>query len=200
MKFVWKLTIPWLCAAAPVAAQEHAPQTPAAPVPANETIATIPDPASVTVPAITGSRDPKVIKNGAKYYYFWRAETSYEEAYADLADCYRFLPMAEGNAALLPMFIAWRGTAEERDETSPATQNYGLVGALIGALIGGSGVQRATQLRLHRCLEPLGYQRFPVPKETWQAINDNFSPASIAVQAKIISSPRPDADPVGEMK
>ena len=156
----------------------------------------IPDRASVTVPEISGGRDAQVVRNGQKYYYFWREGVTYEEAYTDLADCFRFLPRAEGRAALLPMFIAWRGAPEDRDDTAPPVNNYGLVGALIGALLDSSGTDRVRQGRLQVCLEPLGYQRFPVAKDTWKEINDGFSPQSIAVMAKIASGPRPDADPV----
>jgi len=166
---------------------------------AQEAAAT-PDPAQVVVPKIEGGRDKKVVRNGQKYFYFWRADTSFEKAYADLADCYRFVPIAEGNAALLPMFIVWKGTPEDRDDTSPAVNNYGLTGLLLGALLGGSGLERAKQSRLHRCLGPRGYQRFPLPKKTWQLINDGFSVKSIAVRAKIASGPKPDADALEEIK
>lgn len=166
---------------------------------AQETVA-IPDPTQIVVPEITGGRDKKVIRNGPKYFYFWRAATSYEEAYADMADCHRFVPIAEGNAALLPMFIAWRGAPEDRDDNSPAVNNYGLAGALIAALLGGSGLERAKQSRLHKCLGPLGYRRFPLPKATWRMINDGFSAKSIAVRAKIASGPQPDAEPLEEIK
>jgi len=163
-------------------------------------IEAIPDPDHIAIPEITGGRDAKIVRNGEKYFYFWRAATTYEEAYADLADCYRFVPIAEGNAALLPMFIAWRGTPEDRDATAPAVNNYGLTGLLIGALLGGSGLERAKQLRLQKCLGPRGYQRFPMPKATWKIMNDGFSLESIAVRAKIASGPRPDAEPLDEIK
>lgn len=158
----------------------------------------VPDPASVTVPALTGLRDPAVVKDGAKYYVFWRADTSFQQAYADIADCARFTPMAAGNAALLPMFIAWRGKPEARDDSSPPSHPYGLVGDVMGALIMGSATQLAAQGRLHACLAPLGYQRFPIPKATWKVIAADASPAAIAVRAKIASGPRPDADPLEE--
>ena len=158
----------------------------------------VPDPATVTVPSLTGGRDPAVVKDGAKYFVFWRADTSYQQAYADIADCARFVPMAGGNAPLLPMFIAWRGRAEDRDDTSPPSHPYGLVGDVMAALIMGSATQLAAQGRLHACLGPLGYQRFPIPKETWKTISADASPAAIAVRAKLASGQRPDAEPLVE--
>jgi hypothetical protein len=158
------------------------------------------DPATVTVPDLSGGRDPAVIKDGVKYYIFWRADTSYEQAYADFADCYRFTPMGGVNAPLLPMFIAWRGTPEARDDAPAPDHGYGLVGDLMGALIMGSAVPLATQGRLHTCLAPLGYQRFPVPKPTWKLLNEERVSDPVALRAKIASGPRPDADPLAERR
>lgn len=158
-----------------------------------------PDPASITVPDLSGGRDPAVVRDGAKYYYFWRAETSYDQAYADMTDCARFLPVAQGNAPLLPMFIAWRGVPEARDDAPATTHQYGLVGDIMGALIMGSAAQIAAQSRLHACLAPLGYQRFPLPKATWQTISADGSPGALALRAKIASGPRPDAEALAEL-
>lgn len=172
----------------------------AAPAWGQAATADLPDPASITAPDLSGGRDPAVVRDGVKYHYFWRADTSYAQAYADFADCARFLPMAQGNAPLLPMFIAWRGAAEDRDDTPAATHQYGLVGDLIGAMIMGSASQLAAQARLHACLAPLGYQRFPLPKATWQTIPADASASTIALRAKIASGPRPDAEPLAEVQ
>jgi hypothetical protein len=172
----------------------------AGPVAAQATPAAVPDPASIKTPDLSGGRDPAVARDGAKYYYFWRADTSYEQAYADFADCARFLPMAQGNAPLLPMFIAWRGASEDRDDTAAPAHQYGLVGDLIGSMIMGSATQLAAQSRLHVCLAPLGYRRFALPKATWQTIKADTSPEAIALRAKIASGPRPDAEPLAEVQ
>lgn len=158
-----------------------------------------PDPSTIAVPDLSGGRDPAVVRDGGKYYTFWRAETSYEQAYADFADCVRFLPIAQANAPLLPMFIAWRGVAEARDDAAGPTQQYGLVGEIMGSLIMGSATQLAAQSRLHACLAPLGYQRFPIPKVTWQTISADGSPAAVALRAKIASGPRPGGEPLAEL-
>ncbi len=153
-----------------------------------------PDPATIMVPDMSGGRDPDVVRNGWKYFYFWRADTTYEQAFADFADCYRFLPVAGGDA-LLPMFIAWQG--EEALNEKPAGGNqYGIVGAALGALVAGPIARRASQSRMRRCMEPRGYQRFPATKESWEAIIDGYSQESVSVSAVLASGPRPDADPL----
>ena len=69
-----------------------------------------PDPATITLPDMTPTRDRRVIEEGWKYFYFHKAGASYAEAYADFAECYRFLPMATGMLPSLPMFVPWRET------------------------------------------------------------------------------------------
>lgn len=69
----------------------------------------LPDPASVSVPTITDGRDPKIVADGWKYFYFWRADTTYAEAYRDIADCYRFLPVANADFSV-PAFAPWTTT------------------------------------------------------------------------------------------
>src|SRR5687767_5549883 len=42
-----------------------------------------PDPATIELPDLTPSRDPEVIANGGKHYYFHKAGVGYAEAYED---------------------------------------------------------------------------------------------------------------------
>lgn len=155
------------------------------------------DPATVAVPDVSGGRDSDVVRNGWKFFYFWRPDTTYEQAYADFADCYQFLPVAGGDA-LLPMFIAWQGREALDEMPSGAGNQYGIVGAALGALVAGPIARRASQSRMRRCMEPRGYQRFPAREEAWEAIVDGYSQESIAVSAVLASGPRPDADPLPE--
>lgn len=161
-----------------------------------QSVSAPPDPASVTIPDLAGGRDPAVVANGWKYFYFWRADTSYAEAYADLAECYQFMPVQ--NAALwLPRFVPWE-EAGSVARYAPAGQPYGLVGSVIGEIIAGPITRRAHQSRLRRCMEPRGYQRYPLQERRWEELTDNFSPASIATQAKAASGPVPDGAPLPE--
>ena len=157
----------------------------------------MPDADTIEVPVITGGRDAKIVKNGWKYFYFWRPDTSFAQAYADIADCYRFLSVTNANPSL-PAFANWQGAQDTNLATNGGTSQYGLVGAALGAMVDGPIIRRASQSRMRRCLEPRGYQRFPADKETWERIVDGYSQASIAVKAKIASGPRPDAEPLPE--
>lgn len=164
---------------------------------AAQEVTAIPDPATVEVPVITGGRDPQVVEDGWKFFYFWRAETSFEQAYIDFADCYRFLPVSGANI-MVPTFIAWQGPEAVDAAEADYNPQFGLVGAAIGALVAGPIARRASQSRMRRCMEPRGYVRFPVAEPTWERIVDGYSSRSIAVSARLASNPRPDADPLPE--
>lgn len=159
----------------------------------------IPDPATIKVPTVTGGRDPTVAASGWKHFYFWRASTSFAEAYRDVADCYRFLPVANA-AGDVPSFAPFNARPNAAIVKPVIVNNSGLVGAVVGAVIGGMVAgpieRRLRQSRMRRCMEPRGYERFPATEATWEEIIDNYSPGSIAVQAKLASGPRPDADPL----
>lgn len=167
----------WLGGAGPAAAQADSP----------------PDPATVTLPDLTPSSDPEVIKDGWKHFYFHKAGVSYAEAYADFSECYRYLPVAGADPGL-PMFAPW-GQVPGVERIQPS-YNYGLVGIAIVALTAGPMERKASQSRLRRCLETRGYVRYPLPEKVWRQLVDDYSERSIALQAKAASLPAPGVEPV----
>lgn len=152
-----------------------------------------PDPQTVTLPDLTTPRDPEVIKDGWKHFYFHKAGVTYEEAHADFSECYRYLPVALTDPSL-PMFAPWSEVPGVK--RFQPTYNYGLVGMAIVALTAGSMERKAYQSRLRRCLETRGYVRYPLPEKVWRQLVDDYSERSIAMQAKAASLPAPDTDPV----
>lgn len=172
-----------MAASALVAAASAAPAQPAAP----------PDPATIVLPDLTPSRDPEVIANGGKHYYFHKAGVSYAEAYEDFSECYRYLP-TPGTDPSLPMFAPW--SEAPGVERYPPANNFGLVGMGIAALFLGPIERRARQAPVRRCMETRGYVRYPVAEKIWRQLIDDYSQRSIAIQAKAASLPAPDAQPV----
>jgi hypothetical protein len=152
-----------------------------------------PDPASIVLPDMSPTRDPKVIEDGWKHYYFHKSGVGYVEAYADFSECYRYLPVA-GADPNLPMFAPWTETpgVVRIQPVNP----YGLVGMGIAALISGPIERRARQAPLRRCLETRGYVRYPLAESVWRELMDDYSPRSIALQAKAATLPAPDLAPV----
>jgi hypothetical protein len=170
----------WVFAAALLAAAPAARAQ--APVP--------PDPATVQLPDLTPTNEPEVINDGWKYFYFHRAGVTYAQAFADFAECYRFLAFP-ATAVDLPTFTPWGEPIVARS-VRPGPTPYGIVGAAIGALVAGSVERRAYQSRLRRCLEPRGYVRYPLRKEVWEQLVDDFSERSLARQALAASGPTPN--------
>lgn len=150
-----------------------------------QTAPTLPDPATIIVPDLSGSADPVVVDNGWKYFFYHRADTSFAEAHADIADCYRFLTPAGWGNVTLPRFVPWvEKPAGERYDTN---NQAGLVGLAIGGMIEGTLSRRDRQSKMRRCMEPRGYTRYGVAEEIWEKVADMPPAQGIAVQAKIAS-------------
>ena len=157
----------------------------------------LPDPATITLPDMSGSDGPLMPDDEKKHFYFHKDGVSFAEAYGDFAECYRFLPQGPGFSTdvSLPAFAPWheprRGTGR-----APTTGNYGLVGAVVLGLIAGPLDRMARQARMRRCLEPRGYARYALREESWKRLIDDYSLESIALQAKAASSARPSGKAV----
>ena len=149
-----------------------------------------PDPATLRMPDMTPTRDRRVIANGWVHFYFHKEGVSYAQAYADFADCYRFMP-PPGMWSQAPTFVPW-GSRPGSEAARPPVGNYGLVGGLVAGLVSGPLERRAWQSRLRRCLEPRGYVRYPLAPEPWRQLIDNHSARGIAMQALAASGPKPD--------
>jgi hypothetical protein len=148
-----------------------------------------PDPATLVMPDMTPTRDQGAIRDGWRHFYFHKARVSYEEAFADFRDCYRFLPTAGADPSL-PMFVPW---SERPGAAQRPRSNYGgPVGGVILGLVSGTLDRRDRQSRMRRCLEPRGYVRYPLTEEVWRQLIDGYSERSIALQALAASRPAPD--------
>ncbi|HYD38750.1 MAG TPA: hypothetical protein VEA60_14120, partial [Allosphingosinicella sp.] len=152
-----------------------------------------PDPVTVVLPELTPPAEAAEAGDVAKYYYFHKAGVSYDEAYEDFSGCYRYLPVA-GVDPTLPMFAPWSETPGV--EIIPPSYNYGLVGLGIAALFLGPIERRMRQAPIRRCLETLGYVRYPLAEKAWRQLVDDYSERSIAMQAKAASLPAPRSAPV----
>jgi len=160
----------------------------------------IPSVDSIAIPDLSSASDPKVRKQGWKYFFFHKKGVSFEEAAADFAECYRFLPTFAGGGEL-PKFIPWGKPVISGEGKPPSpfdsfTPTYGLVGVAIAAVIDGPLTRRAYQSRMRRCMEPRGYDRYPLAKDKWQELSGGYSANSIFVKAKVASSPVPDTQPL----
>lgn len=195
-------------AAAPAGTQqsEEAPQADAPPAD-GDTVATVAlpdanekiDVDAIKLPALDFKPDPAIAAGFDKYYYFHREGTDFMTALADLRDC--------DNLA--------RGLASPygyQDAPYPyAGTMAGAVGGMIGnlmvqAIFGSAAVRAARRVNMRRCMNFKGYQRYGLPKDTWQEFNFEEGFGAIAEpkrqaylkqQAKVASGPKPQTEVLG---
>ena len=147
-----------------------------------------PDPATLQMPDMTPTSDQHVIADGQRFFYFYKPGVTYEQAYRDISDCYRFMPV-QNATPFLPMFVPWR--QRPGSGSFQPTNPYGLVGELLVSLGAGQRDRRDRQARMRLCLEPQGYVRYPLAEASWRQLTDGYSPRSIALQARAASGPDP---------
>lgn len=164
------------------------------PAQASAQTAHLPDPATVKTPDITPSHDPSVRSEGYKFYYFHRASVGFGQANQDLKECQVYLvPSA---LPLMPAFIPWDEAYRKR--IPEATPMYGLVGAGILAIIGPKFNRGIVSTKMRRCMGTRGYDRFAIPKGTWETLDKGNEEEVKLMQAKVASGPRPNDEAVVE--
>lgn len=199
MKSSAVLAVVALAMAGPLAAQDAAgPQSDA------EWMEWVPDPAEIEMPALDFTEDASAIDDYEKYYYFNRQDTSFADALADLRTC-------DAHARGL-----WRGNYYVDPLQNPAyVQQYGpmasavgglIAGAMLSAIVGSSEERRKRRVNMRRCMFYMGYQRYGLTKELWEAFNfeegNNSVPEEerqrlLARQALVASGPRPETTELG---
>ncbi|WP_237219962.1 hypothetical protein [Sphingomonas arenae] len=139
----------------------------------------------------------------AKYFYFHRADTSFEDAYLDIRECDA---LASGSSIYM---------GADSATMAAAMTNYGALAGGIGGAIGsavadaifGSAArreQRRTNLR--NCMGFKGYQRYGLPRELWTAFNfeeglgrkgEAVRLKALAMQALVASGAAPTTKALG---
>jgi hypothetical protein len=152
----------------------------------------LPDPATITVPDVTPSADPKVHEEGYKFYYFHSPEVSFAEAYRDLKECRRYLITA--GPAIVPGFIPWDEAHRRRvRETAPP---FGLAGGVMAAMILPTMERGVRSDKMRRCMGTRGYDRYAIPEAAWKTLNYGDEEQLTLMQAKLASGPKPQDEAV----
>lgn len=147
----------------------------------------LPDPASFKAPDLSGSDAPEVVANGWKYFVFRKDGVSFQDAHADVSECFRFLQPIGWANVMLPRFVPWRRQTATR--TIETINPYGLVGDLMLAAIEGTLVRRDRQSRMRRCMETRDYVRYGIAEETWENIMAQPPEQAIGIMAVIAAGP-----------
>ena len=163
----------------------------------------IPDPGTLTMPALAFTPTPEILDDYKKYFYFHRADTSFGEAYADIRECDA---LSSGSNIYL---------GANSGQTAAAMTQYGALAGGVGSVIGsaiadaifGSAARREQRrVNLRNCMGFKGYQRFGLSGALWKEFNfeegmgrkkEDVRDDALALQALVASGPRPDAQELG---
>ena len=133
------------------------------------------------------SSEERDLGDERKYIYFHKAGVSYEEALADVQECAAHATHLQQRTG--KSFVPWGRNDAGLNVTYDGGQ-YGLVGAVIGAIIAGPLERSIRQSIMIRCLDPRGYTRYRANKDQWQQlIEDGENPNEML--AAIASGPVP---------
>ncbi len=140
------------------------------------------------IPVPNLAADARPLGDERKFFVFHQADTSLEQARADLGFCFRYAQTGQG--IVLPYYYPWKG----KDAGEPYVYNpgqYGIVGAVMLMMIAGGLERSKRQINMMRCMLPRGYARYRISEELWKELNGKDRLASIEVQARIASGPVP---------
>ena len=130
----------------------------------------------------------KELADARKYFLFHQPGVTPAQAEADLVACWRFLP--HGRQRAVPGFVPWN--QPDAPKAIPySLDQFGLTGAVIGAIIAGPLERSLRQSRLFRCMVPRGYARYRTSEAIWKQLNEAEPAEAIRLQAAIAAGPVP---------
>ena len=152
---------------------------------------------AVATPDLAYAPDPTIAADFDKYFFFHRADTSFDQAYADITEC-------DSLASGINFYMGADSAA-----VSSAMNQYGALAGGIGGAIGGlmadaifgsAERRRIKRINLRNCMFYKGYDRYGLEKELWQAFhfeeglsreNAKDREAALMKQARVASGPKP---------
>lgn len=124
----------------------------------------VPDPAKLALPDLALGTSPKDEGDFDKYYYFHRADTSFEEALTDLREC-------DAYARGLASPYGYQSAGYPYAGTLAGVGGELIANALISAIFGSAELRKARRSNMRRCMNYKGYGRYGLNKDVWQQFN-----------------------------
>lgn len=153
--------------------------------------------AAIEMPAMAFEETPEIAKNYEKYFYFHRADTDFDTAFADLTEC----------DALVSGISIYVGVSDAALASAMTQYGYGagliggaIAGFMMDAIFGSAERRKARRLNIRHCMFYKGYDRYGLEKELWQQFNfeEGFDredaatrEAAFLKQARVASGPAP---------
>lgn len=145
-----------------------------------------PDPAKLEMPDLSGATTASDEADFDKYFYFHRADTSFEQALNDIREC-------DGYARGLASPYGY----QQVYSPTMAGAVGGAIGNLMVAMIFGSAeLRKARRTNMRRCMNYKGYDRHGLNKDVWQqfhfeeglsSVDEDERQLKLAKQAKAAS-------------
>lgn len=118
----------------------------------------VPDPATVPMPKLDFVSNPLIEADFDKYYFFNRANTTFEEALADLRDC-------DGFARGLSSGYKYQEAPYPYTYTAAGAAGGVIANVMIAAIFGSAEKRRLRRVNMRRCMGYRGYARFGLEKD-----------------------------------
>jgi hypothetical protein len=149
---------------------------------------------AVELPDLAFTETPVEVELYDKYFYFHRADTSFDEAYADISEC-------DALASGISFSAYGSGTVPYPYAGTMAGAVGGAIGGLMAdAIFGSAERRRIRRINMRNCMGFKGYARFGMEKERWQSfhfeegfgrVEDEKRQVYLMKQAKVASGPAP---------
>ena len=123
--------------------------------------AAIPDPAKLELPDLGGPTTAEDEGAFDKYFYFHRADTSFEQALTDIREC-------DAYARGLASPYGYQSAGYPYAGTLAGLGGELIANALIGAIFGSAELRKARRTNMRRCMNYKGYDRYGLNKDVWQ--------------------------------
>lgn len=156
-----------------------------------------PDPATLEMPDLSRATSASDEADFDKYFYFHRADTSYEQALTDIREC-------DGYARGLASPYGYAETPYPYTYTAAGVVGGAIANLMISAIFGSAELRKARRTNMRRCMNYKGYDRYGLNKDVWQqfhfeeglnSVEEDERQRKLAQQAKAASL----IDPVGKV-
>lgn len=155
---------------------------------------------AVKMPELAFEESDQAKADYDKYFYFHRADTDFNHAFADISECDA---LASG--------VSYYAGADS-GSIAAASAQYGLAAGAVGgviasvmmdAIFGSAERRKQRRMNIRNCMFYKGYDRYGLDKDLWQAFNfeEGFSrenakdrAAALLMQAKVASGPKPERE------
>lgn len=120
-----------------------------------------PDPAKLEIPDISGRTTVEDEADFDKYFYFHRADTSFEQALTDIREC-------DGYARGLSSPYGYQDAPYPYAGTLAGAAGGAIGNLMVSLIFGSAELRKARRTNMRRCMNYKGYDRHGLNKDVWQ--------------------------------